>query len=145
MYNNNSNPSGSYNNGGQYNDRNNDRNSGSYGSNSGSYGSNRNNGGSQGTPHVELYSTKILAGTRTYFLNLKEDRKGNKYLVIKESKRTQDGTFEKHQIIIYQEDFAKLTTGLNDVFTFLQSGNNSQESNEQQQPEATSSEEAEMS
>ena len=122
MYNNSNNPSGGYNNGGQYNDRSNN----SYGDrgdrgNSGSYGQ-RNGGGSSngGTPHVELYSTKILAGTRTYFLNLKEDRKGNKYLVIKESKRTQDGTFEKHQIIIYQEDFAKLTTGLNEVFTFLQ-------------------------
>jgi Protein of unknown function (DUF3276) len=135
MYNNNNsnNSSGSYNNGGQYNDR-----------NSGSYGSNRNNGGNgQATPHVELYSTKILAGTRTYFLNLKEDRKGNKYLVIKESKRTQDGTFEKHQIIIYQEDFAKLTTGLNDVFTFLQSGSSSGE-NSQSTAEVVPTEETEM-
>jgi len=118
MYNNSNNPSGSYNN------YNNDNNSNSYGNRGGSsYGGNRGGNSSNGaTPHVELYSTKILAGTRTYFLNLKEDRKSNKYLVIKESKRMQDGTFEKHQIIIYQEDFAKLTTGLNEVFAFLQNG-----------------------
>ena len=120
MYNNSNNSSGSYN-----NNYNNDNNSNSYGNRGGgsSYGGNRGGNSSNGaTPHVELYSTKILAGTRTYFLNLKEDRKSNKYLVIKESKRMQDGTFEKHQIIIYQEDFAKLTTGLNEVFSFLQNG-----------------------
>jgi len=121
MYNNSNKSSGSYNN--NYNNDNNSNSYGNRGNGGSSYGGNRGGNSSNGaTPHVELYSTKILAGTRTYFLNLKEDRKSNKYLVIKESKRMQDGTFEKHQIIIYQEDFAKLTTGLNEVFSFLQNG-----------------------
>lgn len=140
MYNNsNNNSSGSYNNNNGYNDNNSSNSYGGRGNNNGgnSYGGGNRGGSSNGAaPHVELYSTKILAGTRTYFLNLKEDRKSNKYLVIKESKRMQDGTFEKHQIIIYQEDFSKLTTGLNDVFSFLQN-NGGESSVDQEESEMT--------
>jgi hypothetical protein len=67
----------------------------------------------------ELHSVKIRAGSRTYFLNVKEDKNGNLYLVLKESKLTQDGPNEAHRIMVFEDDFQKFITGMRDVLEFI--------------------------
>ncbi len=67
----------------------------------------------------ELYSVKIRAGSRTYFLNVKEDKKGNLYLVIKESKLLAEGGSEAHRIMIFEDDFQKFVSGMKDALEFI--------------------------
>ena len=52
----------------------------------------------------EFYSTKLRAGRRTYFFNVKMTKKGEKYLVLNESRKMDDGTFERTRIMVFEED-----------------------------------------
>lgn len=74
----------------------------------------------------EIYSTKVKAGKRTYFFDVKSTRSNDYYLTITESKKRfkDDGfTYEKHKIFLYKEDFNKfleaLTNTVNHVKTEL--------------------------
>ena len=86
----------------------------------------------------EVYSKAIRAGKRTYFLDVKEMKSGDRYLAITESKRKfidDQGKFiyEKHKIFLYQEDFEKFTTGLTQVIHFINTGERPPEDPEDQQ------------
>jgi hypothetical protein len=75
----------------------------------------------------DVYSEVIRAGKRTYFLDVKETRAGERYLTITESKRrfnndTGKFFYEKHKIFLYKEDFDKFVNGLNDVLNFIETG-----------------------
>lgn len=64
----------------------------------------------------EIYSTKVKAGKRTYFFDVKSTRSNDYYLTITESKKRfkEDGfTYEKHKIFLYKEDFNKFVEALN--------------------------------
>lgn len=74
----------------------------------------------------EIFSTKVKAGKRTYFFDVKSTRSNDYYLTITESKKRfkDDGfTYEKHKIFLYKEDFNKfleaLTNTVNHVKTEL--------------------------
>ena len=55
---------------------------------------------------AEVYSTKIRAGKRTYFFDVKETRSSDYYITITESKRKFNGEgYDKHKIFLYKEDF----------------------------------------
>lgn len=63
----------------------------------------------------EIYSTKVKAGKRTYFFDVKSTRSNDYYLTITESKKRfkEDGfTYEKHKIFLYKEDFNKFIEAL---------------------------------
>lgn len=66
----------------------------------------------------ELFTEKFYAGRRTYFLDVKETSKGDKYLVITESKKVEDD-FERHQIFVYEEDILKFSKAFNSVMDFI--------------------------
>jgi hypothetical protein len=71
---------------------------------------NKNNG------RDEIFSTKVKAGKRTYFFDVKSTRSNDYYLTITESKKRfkDDGfTYEKHKIFLYKEDFNKFLEALN--------------------------------
>jgi len=75
----------------------------------------------------EVFSRVIRAGKRTYFFDVKATRSGENYLTITESKRrfsNDQGKFfyEKHKIFLYKEDFEKFLGGLNDVVSFVETG-----------------------
>jgi len=53
---------------------------------------------------VELFSEKISAGKRTYFLDVKKSREGIQYLTISESQRKQDGKYEHTRVMVFQEN-----------------------------------------
>lgn len=64
----------------------------------------------------EVYSTKIRAGKRTYFFDVKETRSSDYYITITESKRRFSGEgYDKHKIFLYKEDFNKFMGKLNEV------------------------------
>lgn len=52
----------------------------------------------------ELHTEQIKAGKRTYFFDIKETVHGKNYLTITESKKKDDGSFERHNIMVFPED-----------------------------------------
>jgi hypothetical protein len=84
---------------------------------------------SNGNGRDEIFSTKVKAGKRTYFFDVKSTRSNDFYLTITESKKRfkEDGfTYEKHKIFLYKEDFNKfmeaLTSTVNHVKNELMPG-----------------------
>ncbi len=70
----------------------------------------------------EVFSKKVRAGKRTYFFDVKATRSGDYYLTLTESKkRLEDGTFVKHKIFLYKEDFEKFTEGLSETIDYIKS------------------------
>jgi hypothetical protein len=62
----------------------------------------------------ELYSEKVTAGKRTYFLDLKEKHNGDHVIKITESRKN-DGENIRSTIMIFQEDFDKFFEALDKV------------------------------
>jgi hypothetical protein len=68
----------------------------------------------------EVYSLRIPAGKRTYFFDVKSTRSGEDFfLTITESKRIDEGRYEKHKLFLYKEDFGKFTQALQDVMAHV--------------------------
>ncbi|MFD2145846.1 DUF3276 family protein [Mucilaginibacter antarcticus] len=68
----------------------------------------------------EVFSKKVRAGKRTYFFDVKATRSNDYYITITESKkRLEDGTFVKHKIFLYKEDFEKFLEGLNGTIDYV--------------------------
>lgn len=53
----------------------------------------------------EVFSSRATSGNRSYFFNVKENRTGDLFLNIVESKKHGETGFERHQIVVFQEDF----------------------------------------
>ena len=53
----------------------------------------------------EVFSSKANTAKRTYFFNVKENRTGDLFLNIVESKKNED-QFERRQLIVFKEDLA---------------------------------------
>jgi hypothetical protein len=76
-----------------------------------------------------IFSKTILAGKRIYYLDVKQNRKGELFLIITESKKvsyeddTPNAHFEKHKIFIYKEEFDKFTEALNEVVDYIKENN----------------------
>jgi hypothetical protein len=59
------------------------------------------------------FSKKVKAGKRTYFIDVKETRDRDYYIILTESqRRLDDDGFERHKIFLYKEDFNKVSEGL---------------------------------
>ncbi len=67
----------------------------------------------------ELFSTRVARENRTYFFNVKENRLGEMFLTVVESKHCSDGTFERHQVMVFQEDFPDFAEGMEKVIGFM--------------------------
>ena len=75
----------------------------------------------------ELYSQAIPAGKRKYFFDVKETRDGDKFITITESRKifnNDNGNFyfEKNKMFLYKEDFEKFRKGLENCFSFIETG-----------------------
>jgi hypothetical protein len=64
----------------------------------------------------EIYSDKITKGSRTYFFDIKKSEKGDLYLKISESKKTESG-YEHHRLMIFDEDFNDFVEALKKSLT----------------------------
>jgi hypothetical protein len=68
----------------------------------------------------EIYSKKIRAGKRTYFFDVKSTKANDYFITITESKkRFEDGSFIKHKIFLYKEDFNKFTEALVETVDYV--------------------------
>jgi hypothetical protein len=67
----------------------------------------------------EIFSTKTSTGKRTYFFNIKENRHGDLFLNMVESKKQLDSSFERHSMIVFEEDLETFMEGLNQAVEFL--------------------------
>ncbi|ADN01992.1 DUF3276 family protein [Spirochaeta thermophila] len=64
----------------------------------------------------ELFSSKVFAGKRTYFFNVKENRYGELFLAIVESRKDELGEgFERDQVVVYREDLYRFLNGLREA------------------------------
>ncbi len=77
-----------------------------------------------------IFSKTIKAGKRIYYLDVKENRKGELFLVITESKQItvnsgdkQEQVFEKHKIFLYREDFKNFFENLAQIVEYIEKNN----------------------
>ncbi|WP_294430917.1 DUF3276 family protein [uncultured Treponema sp.] len=68
----------------------------------------------------ELFTTQVLLDNRSYFFNIKENRAGDLFLQIVESKKGDGADFDRHQISIFAEDMQKVLAGLDDSLKFIE-------------------------
>ncbi len=69
----------------------------------------------------EIFTTKADTDKRTYFFNVKENRFGDHYLNIVESRRVGEETdrFERRQIIVFKDDLASFLEGFEKAVGFM--------------------------
>ena len=68
----------------------------------------------------ELFSTKVSLQNRTYFFNVKENRMGDLYLNIVESKNRESGGFERQSVILFADDLREFLTGFDESLKVLE-------------------------
>lgn len=67
----------------------------------------------------EIFSAKATVGKRTYFFNVKENRHGDYFLNMVESKKHGDDSFERHSIIVFDEDLEVFLEEFNRAVDFM--------------------------
>jgi hypothetical protein len=71
----------------------------------------------------EIFSKKVRAGRRTYFIDVRSTKADDYYVTITESKKytNEDGSFryKKHKIYLYKEDFVDFKNALEEVTDFV--------------------------
>ena len=68
----------------------------------------------------EVFSSRAVSGKRTYFFNVKENRHGDLFLNIVESKKHSENGFERHSLIVFQEDLEAFLQGFNQAVKYVQ-------------------------
>lgn len=71
----------------------------------------------------EVFSTSIKAGSRTYFFDVRENRKGDLFFTICESRKVYDDLgnvkYEKSKIYLYQDAFSDFLNGYDTVIEYI--------------------------
>ena len=67
----------------------------------------------------EIFSSRATSGRRTYFFNVKENRHGDVFLNIVESKKSGENSFERHSLIVFEEDLESFLEGFNKAVEFV--------------------------
>jgi len=67
----------------------------------------------------EIFSAKVASGKRTYFFNVKENRHGDLFLNIVESKKNGESDFERFSLLVFEEDIENFSDGFNQAINFL--------------------------
>lgn len=68
----------------------------------------------------ELFTTQVTLDNRSYFFNVKENRTGDVFLQIVESKSKDGGDFDRHQIAIFADDMQKFFQGMEKSLAFIE-------------------------
>lgn len=68
----------------------------------------------------EIYSDKITKGKRTYFFDINKSEKGDLFLKISESKKTENG-FEHFRVMVFEEDINDFSETLKRALTKFKS------------------------
>jgi hypothetical protein len=68
----------------------------------------------------EIFSTKVALQNRTYFFNVKENRMGDLYLNIVESKNRETGGFERQSVVLFADDLQEFLGGFDESLRVLE-------------------------
>ena len=68
----------------------------------------------------ELFSTKVILPNRTYFFNVKENRLGDLYLNIVESKNKETGGFDRQSVILFADDLQEFLKGFDESLRVME-------------------------
>jgi hypothetical protein len=68
----------------------------------------------------EIFSTTVSLQNRTYFFNVKENRMGDLYLNIVESKNRETGGFERQSIVLFNDDLQEFLKGFDDSLKVME-------------------------
>jgi len=68
----------------------------------------------------ELYSNRVILPNRTYFFNVKENRMGDLYLNIVESKNRESGGFDRQSVILFADDLQEFLGGFEESLKVLE-------------------------
>ena len=68
----------------------------------------------------ELFTTQISAENRTYFFNVKENTKGDVFLQIVESKASEGAGFDRHAVVIFEDEMQIFLQGLDKSIEFIE-------------------------
>jgi hypothetical protein len=68
----------------------------------------------------EIFSTSVQLANRTYFFNVKENRMGDLYLNIVESKNRETGGFERQSVILFADDLGEFLKGFDESLRVLE-------------------------
>ncbi len=66
----------------------------------------------------ELYTNQVNLDNRSYFFNVKENRNGDVFLQIVESK-VKDGSDDRRAIVIFADDMQKFFKGMDESLKFI--------------------------
>lgn len=67
----------------------------------------------------EVFSSKANSARRTYFFNVKENRTGDLFLNIVESKKSEEDRFERRSVIVFKEDLAAFLDALQAAVAYI--------------------------
>ncbi len=68
----------------------------------------------------ELFTTQVYLDNRSYFFNVKENRTGDVFLQIVESKNRDGTEQDRHQIAIFADDMQKFLQGMEKSLEFVE-------------------------
>ncbi len=68
----------------------------------------------------ELFSTRVTCNGRTYFFNVKENRTGDMFLTVVESKPTETEGFERRSVVVFREDMADFVKAFQGALSFME-------------------------
>ena len=88
----------------------------------------------------ELFTTEVTLDNRTYFFNVKENRMGDAFLQVVESKSTDGSGFDRHAIVVFEEDMQRFLAGLESSLQFMENHGRIVRKRQQTQEESYSQE-----
>ncbi|MDR3303485.1 MAG: DUF3276 family protein [Treponema sp.] len=68
----------------------------------------------------ELFSTRVQLPNRTYFFNVKENRMGDLYLNIVESKNRETTGFERQSVVLFADDLKDFLSGFEESLRVME-------------------------
>jgi len=68
----------------------------------------------------EIFSNRVILPNRTYFFNVKENRMGDLYLNIVESKNRDNGGFDRQSVILFADDLQQFLGGFEESLKVLE-------------------------
>ena len=68
----------------------------------------------------ELFSTRVSCEGRTYFFNVKQNRMGDVFLSIVESKPTEPDTFDRRSIVVFGSDVKPFIKAFQTALSFME-------------------------
>ncbi len=71
----------------------------------------------------EIYSARVDTERRTYFFNVKENRRGEYFLNLVESDKQGEERFERRSIIVYKEDIDRFRRAMLAAIEAVESSN----------------------